>query len=123
MSLNWNATDLPNMPWEVQSEEERNRTANMAWTCMAIHLGTITEANWEEFYARYALWCRLHNEPINIEPIDVYLRIGFSTNVTTETFSKWSKRQLDQFMSDHRETAFRDEQLYHEGITFEASNA
>jgi hypothetical protein len=82
---------------------------------MAVGLGSITESNWEEFYARYALWCKLHYEDVNIDPIDVYLRIGFRTNVTTETFSKWSKRQLDLFIAERRNYASKQEQSFHEG--------
>ena len=83
MSLNWNATDLSAYPWDMQSEEEKDRTANLAWVCMAVEVGIITEANWEEFYARYAMWCKLHGEELNYDPIDIYVRIGYRTNVTT----------------------------------------
>lgn len=117
MPLNWNASDLPNLPWENQSETERDRTANLAWVCMAVGYRSITESNWQDFYARYHFYCQLHGNLYSYDAIDIYLRIGFGTNVSEESDAKWYKRQTDQFRSDQREVAERVVERFHEGAT------
>ena len=115
MPLNWNASELPNLPWENQSEKERNRTANLAWVCMAVGYSSITESNWEDFYARYCFYNCLNHNVGDYDAIDIYLRIGFSTNCSNETDAKWYKRQTDQFNSDRRQTAEQSVERFHEG--------
>ena len=114
MPLNWDASDLPNMPWADQSEEQRSRTANLAFVCMAVGLRSITESNWQDFYARYRFYCQLHGNLYSYDAIDIYKRIGFWTNCSEETDAKWYKRQTDQFISDRRlvaEQAVVDEEV------------
>lgn len=104
------------MPWENQSEAERDRTANLAWVCMAVGYRSITESNWEDFYARYRFYQQLTNDGLyRYDAVDFYLRIGFRTNCSEETDAKWYKRQYEQFASDQRDFAARQEQAFHEG--------
>lgn len=120
MPLNWDASSLPNMPWENQSEAERNKTANLAWVCMAVGYSSITESNWEDFWARYAFYARLNGELGNYDAIDIYLRIGFTTNCSNEPEAKWYKRKYEQYASEQRDWASRQEQRFHEGETINA---
>lgn len=117
MPLNWDASELPNLPWADQSEEQRDRTANLAWVCMAVGYRSITESNWKEFYARYCFYRRIAGDLGRYEAIDIYQRIGFSTNCSEEIATKWYKRLTSNFISDQLAWASREEERIKEEVT------
>lgn len=55
MSLDWNATNVENYE-EITTDEEWVVTEAIIFGTMAIDMGEITEANWQEFYARTAMF-------------------------------------------------------------------
>jgi hypothetical protein len=121
MSLNWNLSkivDHDTLCWlpaaEGQKDEDRNMspiTNAIIWACMGNDIGTITEANYLEFYARCMMMSKLFGTPlckfedgkrigIDITVEDVKAHIGLSTNVSTKSRAAFIKRHVEHFLSD-----------------------
>jgi len=101
MSLDWSIGNCRD--WEeLNSDEEWPITNELIWANLVVHLGEITEKNWEEFYARYTIWCRMGGDSrgTKVTPMDVHRRIGMATNVfPAKTRLQWiremTNRELD----------------------------
>lgn len=80
-------------------------TEILIWATMSVDLGSITEANIEEWFLRMTFVERLFGTfgtngdgtPWRITPEVLRRHIGLSTNVTTHTRAKWLKRQTEEF--------------------------
>ena len=78
-------------------------TEAIVWRTMSVGLGTVTEDNVHEFYARSMLFDRITlTTPLWIEGKDTHItmkmlrdHIGLSTNVPDETRKKWIARIMD----------------------------
>ena len=94
MSLDWSISNIRD--WEeirMDVEVEGDKTHQMIWMTMVIQMGSITEANWKDFYTRCAMIDILDNNDIYLSPEDVHRRIGLKTNVyPTEGRVKWMNR-------------------------------
>jgi hypothetical protein len=105
MSLDWDITNCKNM--EALQEEENGEwaiTNALIWTTMHVDMGSITEKNTVQFYARtkvvelFTPLVSKYNEvsderedyPISFG--DIEKRIGLSTNVVTVPITKWLKK-------------------------------
>ena len=72
---------------------EYHKTINLAFVCMAIQMNGVSEANYQEFWTRTALHQGMYgaflSKPdgtdIYYSLKDIHRRIGFSTNVYTES--------------------------------------
>ena len=108
MSLDYKLTKIKDWEELVASEEEWNAMNNgftNPWTqtlifgCMPVGLGSITEKNIAEWYARYTLWCDIHD--FDHPPFEQVVRhIGLSTNVANETQAQWFKRIIKWELTD-----------------------
>jgi len=87
-------------------------TTTLIHATMAVGLGSITEANAQQFYARLATYERLfgafmyrgtdwpEGQGPEITAEEVIAHIGLACNVSDETDSKWSKRMMEHALSD-----------------------
>jgi hypothetical protein len=105
MALNWDISRCKNMEaLQVEETGEWAITNALIWTTMHTDMGSITEKNAALFYARtkvVELFTPLVSKydevtdkridyPISFE--DITKRIGLSTNVYTESITKWFKK-------------------------------
>ena len=92
MSLNWNASTVPD--WGDLTPEQRD---GAIWYTMFVDMGQITEDNYKEFSDRCRIYDALHgyNETYKFlhDPDFVKRLIGFRTNVSTKTIRQWFGRQ------------------------------
>lgn len=102
MSLNYDITgieDFMELQDEVEPDDWRIRpiTQTIIFTTMAVGMGEITTANYEEFYARAQLFELLNKIPFaqRISYDNIHRHIGLRTNVSFESWAKWSRRLLD----------------------------
>jgi hypothetical protein len=111
MSLSWNLEKIRDWKEISENDNEWAVTETLIWDCMAVEIGTITEKNAAEFYARVRLLEQLYGCSLGyvgedgkrvdrpITPEDVERRIGLSTNVGSakarSTFYKKIGRELD----------------------------
>ena len=115
MALTWSVEKVENykevMTQKVEGQPDQWHPVTVAliWHSLGTGIGTITEANAAEVYARIALIEGLHGaslrnsegeQPITME--DVRKHIGLSTNAsfTDETRAKFLKRQTTPFLDD-----------------------
>jgi hypothetical protein len=101
MSLNWNITQVKDYE-ELQEGAAWQLTDALIWLTLTVGIPTITDANWQEFYARVHLLDLLYRSPENwIKPEDVQRRIGLTTNVSSLTRNQFVKRAItDRFFTD-----------------------
>lgn len=97
MSLNWDISKVAD--YKEMQETESGITDAVIWLTMAVGLGEITEANCDEFIRRTALVQAVTgpflSHGIYVTDEMIRRRIGLGTNVSDETFAKWSKRYLN----------------------------
>jgi len=103
VSLNWNVSRCDDFS-ALMGAEEWPKTERTIFATMAVGIGKITEENWSEFYARYAIIC-LFDGVTPLSPEDVHRRIGLSTNVATETWVHWVKRIVANERDTHKRAA------------------
>ena len=116
MALNWDLTKTYDHE-ELCNEEHWPVTHALIWMAMAVGLGTITEKNWKQFYAR-ARFCEILNGTAlrtqsedgklvdrPLTPQDVHKRIGLWTNVSTDSHAQFMRRQTKFWFSDRENDA------------------
>ena len=85
----------------------------LIWATMSVGMGSITEANYGEFWARINMMERLTGpflskptdngkswEPRHITLEEVKAHTGLGTNVHLESWTSWTKRRTDQWRKD-----------------------
>lgn len=118
MALTWDLTDIENyeellVPYEGEDAKEGDKTLDgitntLIWLSISTGIGTITEKNWTEVYARVKFLERdgaLMNrggEPVYFTTADVRRRIGLKTNAsfkdeTRAAFLKKFGTDLDRY--------------------------
>ena len=101
--------DDPNGRYKAGEDQWHPVTVALIWHTLGTGIGTITEANADEVYARIRLIESLHGaslrnaegeQPITME--DVQRHIGLHTNAsfTDESRAKFLKRQAASFLDD-----------------------
>lgn len=110
MPLSWNITGCAD-PAALQTAQEWPVTNTIILCMPVIGLGTITEANAAEVYARLDLTQRLNGalmytvvdgkpQDRNLTPLDVRARIGLRCNVAPETWASFQRRMLQWVRPD-----------------------
>jgi hypothetical protein len=97
MSLNWDASSIK-VGWDTLNEYDRDQVAHLAFVLMATGIKNITEDNVEELYIRIELFIaltRVTGWDYSLDELKGY--IGYSTNVTSETRTQWTKRAVNRF--------------------------
>ena len=97
MSLNWDASNIK-VGWDTLDEDGRDQVANLAWILMATGIKNVTVDNVEELYIRIELYIALTDVRgwhYSLDELKGY--IGYSTNVTSETRTQWTKRIINRF--------------------------
>jgi hypothetical protein len=119
MSLDWNATKVTNLDELNSTEEGKSKTINLCWLLMATGIGRVTEANYIEVFNRINIYERVNGALLSSVNEDDELvkhfytlgdirdRIGYSTNVSTETSAQWLKRF---FTTKVKETTWNETQ-------------
>lgn len=94
--LHGTVNEVDNM--ETEHRKEYVKTTYLCFALMAAKVGRITEDNWSEVFARveiaqklFGSFIYIDSEKYNYTPADIKRRIGYSTNVSTETFAKFMK--------------------------------
>jgi len=71
---------------------EYHKTTHLSFVCMIIQMNGVSEANYQEFWIRTALYQGMYGASFKYQGNDIYYslkdvhrRIGYSTNVFTET--------------------------------------
>ena len=118
MALNWSVKKCVNwqeIAGEDAPQSEANTTESVVFATMSIMMNTITEANWEEFYARLVMLEGVFGPQryryteaegkvdLFFQPEEIHRRIGLSTNANTETKAGFEKRMIREM----RDTAER----------------
>ena len=93
-------------PVVVQVYGSLNRKlTTLIFGCMATHIGTITEENYEEWFNRYLYWCRLatlEKDTNGLTLEDVHNAVGLKTNVfPNKTQQEWQDHMWQCFV-EHR---------------------
>lgn len=122
MALTWSLENC--FDWkELKSDSNWAKTESLLWLMMAIGIKEITKENYGEVFARVAVlesidgaYLTSHNgngmAPVYYEPVDIYRRIGLATNVSDESFAKWSKRIMSVKMNNkHMNTLTKNQFL------------
>lgn len=113
-------------PWYIPGESETEKLANcdvvqrlnpltncLIWATMGIGMGRITEESYGEFWLRMNMIERLNGpylskrtadgeswEPRSVTLEEVKAHIGLGTNVSHESWTSWTKRQIDSWRSN-----------------------
>jgi|GEM_PF-2656054 len=103
MSLNWDITKCDEC---VKNEEHWPVTNALIWATMSVGIGEIKESTIDEFCIRLAMWQQIfsplmcctdeegNRQPRPLVYADVVLRMGLSTNVSTESKAAWKNRMM-----------------------------
>jgi hypothetical protein len=95
MALHWDLTACADYE-ALTTEENYPLTEAMVFATMGTGIGTITEANWPEFYARVHV-----AGYFDVTPEQVRRYIGLKTNVfPVESRAKWLKRVMGSRVDD-----------------------
>lgn len=95
MSLDWSIQKVRDVEELLDNGFEEVVTEAIVWGCLGTQIGTLTEQNWREWYARfveverYGAWISGPDGPVHMKPEWVERRIGLKTNV----FPEMSRRQ------------------------------
>jgi hypothetical protein len=112
MPLNWNATKVAN--FKEGDEEWRENVAYFCFTLMAIGVSSVTEKNLGDIYTRIKILnalngpLRYHYDEETKVKTPVYdfdfvkSMVGYSTNVSNETFLQWIKRFSKHRIEDNQ---------------------
>ena len=113
MSLNWNATKVAN--YKNDDEQWKENVANFCFTLMAVGVGRVTEENLGDLYFRIQILhatygpLRYHYDEDTKTKTEVYdfdfvkSMVGYSTNVSNETFLQWIKRFSKHRIQDNQD--------------------
>lgn len=106
MSLRYDLTKISNRD---ESEEGWRVTESIIFGCMITDIGTITEENHEEWFARF----KVINPTTSRTLKEVHDHVGLSTNVVNRSRLQWCKGIL----ANHMEIIIRDHKRWHQPIT------
>jgi predicted translin family RNA/ssDNA-binding protein len=109
MSLNWSASKVHNLD-ELQDDGiEWSKTTYLCFELMRVGVQNITEKNVEDVWTRIEIMQKLEGplltwvgEPLPLTHEDIVRRVGYSTNVSNETFSKVLNRVYKQSLIENK---------------------
>lgn len=119
MSLDWNASKVPNIDWD--NEDEANQVGRFAFILMFLGIGSVSENNVAEVIVRNKIHEALFGPTyyyideatgVRKNAYDaefISKMIGYSTNVSTEPRAKWLKRMTDNAIADQTRRAEKAE--------------
>ena len=103
-------------PEDIEGDRQWAITNQIIWATIGVDIGSITEKNYEEFYARLKIFDRMtgagKHSKFQITLADVKRRIGLSTNVANTSrasFIKKMRTRMEQDINNH--VAFERKQL------------
>ena len=115
MSLDWNASKVPNIDWD--NEDEASRVGRFAFILMFLGIGSVSENNVAEVIVRnkihealFGLTYYFTDEATGVrtnayDAEFISKMIGYSTNVSTEPRAKWLKRMTDNAIANETRRA------------------
>jgi len=98
MSLDWDVSKCENSD-ELTAGDQWEFTQAMVFATIGVGIGAVTEANWQEFYARMKLGYYWNDAEITPDVVRRY--IGMRTNVSFETRAKWLKRVMGSRLDEY----------------------
>jgi hypothetical protein len=108
MALTWDATKVADYETLHENKSEATKTEYLCWAMMDARIGEITKANWNDVFTRIDLLQRLRgailrngDEPVPYTKADIKRRIGYRTNVKTETFRARFYREYENTLFDN----------------------
>jgi hypothetical protein len=106
MALNWNIEKCKNYK-QLTEGSESVTTDVMIWATMIVGIGTITKANYKEFYARLHLVELISGtlitekgKPHYLTLSDVERRIGLTTNVGNTSRPQFIKAKVNRYFQE-----------------------
>jgi len=102
MSLNWDATQVSGLDWDTMTDDVKEDIGRFAFVLMAIGMGEVSEANYQEVSARIAIYEALNGliaytqttpegKPVSVYTAEfVKSMIGYDTNVSKVPFGQWA---------------------------------
>lgn len=119
MSLDFDFTGIRDWEELHSDEDQLGISHGLVWGALATGIGTLTEQNVPEYYARIKVLEQLGTHllsssegPYAITVQDVRRRVGLRTNVfPEESRAKWVKRTLVAELDRHVREAARAEQV------------
>lgn len=139
MALNWDVGDIENykeMCFETRTDDNgstlkdedgetilylKSVTDRLIWGTMGVKMGSITEKNHKEFFARLRIMEKLDGYPPDnrVTYEEVRAHIGLRTNVCTDTWAKFLKGFRTQYEGIAESAARKFEKIAAEGIAIE----
>jgi hypothetical protein len=114
MALNWNIEKCQNFE-ELKTDKEWPVTDILIWATMIVSIGTITEKNYKEFYARLHLVEKLSGSLTSVNGKENYItleqvkrRIGLQTNVSTIPRSTFLKQKVGRYFKEITESGTQE---------------
>lgn len=104
MALHWDITRCANSDELLADDDAAAFTDLMIWSTLGVGIGSITEDNWPEFYARL----HVAGYATNVTPQQVHRYVGLGTNVSNETRLQWMKRIVGQRLDEEVRHARRE---------------
>lgn len=107
MALTWkltSITDYESVCWLPEYEGSTYKTLNpvteyLIFSTMSVGMGEITEANWEEFYAREVLQWHVYGG-LKVTPEQVRQHIGLKTNASPITKAAFNASVIKHLRRD-----------------------
>lgn len=104
MALNWDITEIKNVPFKDESLTEDEKDAewrvfeHIVFSCMGVGIGWIKdEAEAKEWFNRYRVYSvhSGYDDYLTLDQVKSY--IGLLTNVPRESRTKWDMRMRKQY--------------------------
>ena len=128
MSLNWDATRIENFRenFPIVEHDDGTRSENgmiqvIAFYCMFLEMGEITEKNVREFFIRMRVWDKtfgcvgnVNGEPFSISYKDLRKAIGFCCNVITKTRNQFMTKVKKNLAEDVERESNREIKKFEE---------
>jgi len=110
MSLDWSAERVEGLDeLHALDPSQSHKTAYLCFELMRVGVNRITEENVEDVWTRIDMMQRLEgplfyygDEEVGLTHEDIVRRIGYSTNVSNENFTKILERKYNQCLSDNK---------------------
>jgi hypothetical protein len=104
MSLDYDLSKVDKVHWD-ETDEGWATACGVIFGCIPVGIGEITVENYEEWFARHAVWSQMHGfEVIPLETVCNF--IGLRTNVFPEQDrDEWMQRVVTRRLDDVKRMA------------------
>ena len=108
MALTWDATKVADYETLHADKRELAKSEYLCWAMMDARIGEITNANWNDVFTRIDLLQKLNGAilrnsegEVPYTKADIERRVGYRTNVKTETFRARLYKEYENRLFDN----------------------